>query len=606
MNGNAKQRVTLTNLSEPQQMRELNRQMSWIWDQLLGGLSLKALNSSARAVIDSKASYEDTDELRGRVEKLSTNVLQTQEEIQLKAEREELEETALAVKSAQSAANAALADVEALDQRVTQTEAELAVQADQIELRVTRTEHEEELSGKLDADEPSVGVVASGITITSEQVKITSEETLIAIPSESGEQMAAQFDENGLTAQKIYAPNVAAAYDGPANLYVSPNFTAEQMESGISRAGDAFRSLKEALAFLSYKTIPYGVTVYLQGNIVLYEDAALAGCVSGYGVTITGVSERHATLNGKLELRHCLGFFEIRYLDVNSAASANGVSATGNGGFVMIHDCVMTGSGSGYGLYTMDGAKMYAYGVQMYDYAYSAFAHMLSEMRLHNNAGNCRIGVNASRIYASGTEPCDKTTFDWTYWYMGELRNANCTVDQGSGGAAPTTTQTTSWTATATGSYKNGASQIRAEVAQGWYSGIGRILGCIWFDNTSLRSAISGKSVLNASLKLAMWKGVGRGTTVTVELAGTTAEAGASSASVYASYGAIGTAEPGETVELTLPTAAITALANGTINGLALYSSDTEAYKERSYSKNYAVFDGASGTTKPTVTVTYR
>lgn len=165
MNGNAKQRVTLTNLSEPQQMRELNRQMSWIWDQLLGGLSLKALNSSARAVIDSKASYEDTDELRGRVEKLSTNVLQTQEEIQLKAEREELEETALAVKSAQSAANAALADVEALDQRVTQTEAELAVQADQIELRVTRTEHEEELSGKLDADEPSVGVVASGITI---------------------------------------------------------------------------------------------------------------------------------------------------------------------------------------------------------------------------------------------------------------------------------------------------------------------------------------------------------------------------------------------------------------------------------------------------------
>lgn len=462
------------------------------------------------------------------------------------------------------------------------------------------------VSGKLDADEPSVGVVASGITITSEQVKITSEETLIAIPDENGEQMAAQFDENGLTAQKIYAPNVAAAYDGPANLYVSPNFTAEQMESGIIQAGDAFRSLKEALAFLSYKAIPYSVAVRLQSNIVLYEDAALAGCVSGYGVTITGVSGKHATLNGKLELRHCLGFFEIRYLDVNSAASANGVSATGNGGFVMIHDCVMTGSGSGYGLYTMDGAKMYAYGVQMYDYAYSAFAHMLSEMRLHNNAGNCRIGVNASRIYASGTEPCDKTTFDWTYWYMGELRNANCTVDQGSGGAAPTTTQTTSWTATATGSYKNGGSQIRAEVAQGWYSGIGRILGCIWFDNTSLRNAISGKSVLNASLKLAMWKGVGRGTTVTVELAGTTAEAGASSASVYASYGAIGTAEPGETVELTLPTAAVTALANGTINGLALYSSDTGAYKERSYSKNYAVFDGASGTTKPVVTVTYQ
>ena len=59
----AKQRTTLTNLSEPQQMRELNRQLSWIWDQLLGGLSMKSLSASARAVIDSKAGAEEVESL---------------------------------------------------------------------------------------------------------------------------------------------------------------------------------------------------------------------------------------------------------------------------------------------------------------------------------------------------------------------------------------------------------------------------------------------------------------------------------------------------------------------------------------------------------------
>ncbi len=58
-----KQRITLNNLSEPQQVRELNRQLSWIWDQLLGGLSMKSLNASARAVIDSKASGEEVESL---------------------------------------------------------------------------------------------------------------------------------------------------------------------------------------------------------------------------------------------------------------------------------------------------------------------------------------------------------------------------------------------------------------------------------------------------------------------------------------------------------------------------------------------------------------
>lgn len=59
MSSNSKQRITLTNLSEPQQMRELNRQLSWIWDQLLGGLPMKSLNEEARGVINMKLNSTD-------------------------------------------------------------------------------------------------------------------------------------------------------------------------------------------------------------------------------------------------------------------------------------------------------------------------------------------------------------------------------------------------------------------------------------------------------------------------------------------------------------------------------------------------------------------
>lgn len=462
------------------------------------------------------------------------------------------------------------------------------------------------VANKLDADAPSVGVVTSGITITSEQVKITSPETVIAIPDESGEQMAAQFDDAGLTAQKIYCPNVAVAYDGPRALYVNPNYTAEQIESGISQPGDAFRTLREALNALSNRMLYYGVVVNLASGMNEYGNVRLEGCISSFGVTINGIStSNHAVIHGRVSFAHCLGFVKMQKVDVQSAANTDGICPYGNGIFLEVANCVLTGSGSGSGLYPSDGAKMYVHDTQIYDYAYSVYAYMMVEMRMNNNAGNCRIGVDGSRIYASGTEPCDTTSFNWTYWNMGELRNASCTVDQGSGGTTPTTVETTSWTLSASGSYKAGGSRIRGEVAQGWYSGIGCIVGCMWFDNTSLRSAVSGRTVLNASLTLDMWKGVGRGTTVTVELAGTTAEAGASSVSVSQSYGVIGTAEPGEETEFTIPAAAVTALANGTINGLALYSSDTGAYKERSYSKNYAVFDGVDGD-KPVLKVTYQ
>lgn len=38
-------RKTITNLSEPQQIRELNRQLDWVWRQLLGKLDAKSFST---------------------------------------------------------------------------------------------------------------------------------------------------------------------------------------------------------------------------------------------------------------------------------------------------------------------------------------------------------------------------------------------------------------------------------------------------------------------------------------------------------------------------------------------------------------------------------
>ena len=147
-------------------------------------------------------------------------------------------------------------------------------------------------------------------------------------------------------------------------------------------------------------------------------------------------------------------------------------------------------------------------------------------------------------------------------------------------------------------------SKYRNDVAQGWYDSIGRIRGSMWFDNTSIRNAMRGRTVLSATIRLAMRSNVGRGTSVTVELSGTYSNSGASSVAVTTNYGVLGAANPGETVTFTLPVQAVNDLVNGTINGLMLYSSDTGAYKERDYSKNYAVFEGSGDV--PVLTIIYQ
>lgn len=138
-----------------------------------------------------------------------------------------------------------------------------------------------------------------------------------------------------------------------------------------------------------------------------------------------------------------------------------------------------------------------------------------------------------------------------------------------------------------------------------------RVRGCMWFDTETIRAELSGKTIVEAWLRLYAQKGVGRGVAVEVELYGTDMEyeTRAGMPALSAGYGLIGTAVPGETALLPIPVQAVEDLVLGVISGLMVYSSDDELHDGESYSRNYARFSGSTSgdeKTMPVLTVMYQ
>ena len=145
MSGNvnaSRQRLTLSNLTEPQQMRELNRQLEWIWAQLMGGLSKKSLSSGLQSVIDGKADGET-------VTSLTTRVEQTEEEIALKAASETVNALGERVANAETSivqnvnaitSKASQSDVNALGERVANAETSIVQNANSITSKASQSD----------------------------------------------------------------------------------------------------------------------------------------------------------------------------------------------------------------------------------------------------------------------------------------------------------------------------------------------------------------------------------------------------------------------------------------------------------------------------------
>lgn len=561
-------------------MKVLNDTLKVLWDKLLGNVDYKDFSSGAKKIIDSKASQTAVDEVTGKVTTLSTEVAQTQEEILLRATKEDLEEV----------------------------QAELTVTAEEIRLSV---------AGKLDADAPSVGVVTgSGVMINSNGVYVEGSE--IDLRTSDGDEYV-HISEAGVSASSITAPNVTPRYDGPSDLWVNPLYSSTQMEE---KPGARFRSLKDALAALSGKFVPYTVNVTVAAGATDYGDAALTGCIAPMGVGIWGESaSNRSVINGRVTISRCTGRIDFTYLDVRSAANTDGIFVDGS---VTVHvgNCNFSGSG-GSAVSTTNGAQVQVYSTSMRGYSYAIYAYLMSTVYSSGNNGNCDIAADCSIVYGSGYQPSSTTTLAPVETRGGLFRDGGCAVNQGSGGTAGVTLNTAEFVLTGSDTYspksddgwdygENIGPDRASEIYQGWYYGHGKLCGCMWFDNTSIRNTLNGRTIRSATLTLTAFNGeVGRGSSVEVVLAGTTtAYSGhTSSAPGVRTYtdGTLGTAAAKSRTTFTVPNEIVSDLVNGTINGLMLYSNDSGRHKDYDYSKNYHRFYGmdAAADRKPVLTVLY-
>lgn len=442
------------------------------------------------------------------------------------------------------------------------------------------------------------------------QVTITKERFNVNVPGEDGD---FELNETGgslpvLRSRHVEAPNLAYAYDGPAVITINPAATSEEIASG-----GVYRSLPEAFAALNNRQLAYDVTINVMGDSYGFEELyGVHG--SPNGLTINGNGH---TLTGRFRASNCSTNIMIDKLMIvyDSAYGKDYTANFDNCSHVNLNGCVINGSElAARGVWFAWATRAYLSDCEFYKITDSAIkAGDNVDLLVMNAKGNVPyfVWADGAVIKWAGTRPSGQ------YWEgLPSICNTNLsalTVNTGSSAESVTVT-TKSWPMlyadTYAGGYENSWNyQSHDDVMQGYTEHAGRIFGCIWFDNASIRAA-GITTVRRATIRLKAQTYVGRGVAVDVHLWGTATEyAGRSGApALTVDYGVIGTAAPGEITTISIPTRAAADLASGAINGLMLYSDDAALYKNRNYSQNYMRFDGGTSgdsSTRPELTVTY-
>lgn len=442
----------------------------------------------------------------------------------------------------------------------------------------------------------------SSVEITEKRVKIVSPETQIGIPAADGETMVAQFDENGLTAERVTAGNIAYRYDGPAALYVNPNADSAQMATGAY-----YRSLADACAAVSGRNLDRDVTIAVEGDS--YGSAVLYGICGRGSLTVYGNGRN---LTGEL----LIGRNTVDIVVDGLSATATGAAAAiqQGPGWMQWTRCKFVGtSGSSYGLRLDRHAAAFMFECELYNAEHllsvGTSADVVCNM-LKGGGGTNFLYGDGGNIKWYGTRPGGNLRIDHPSFTNPEDLSA-LAIDYGSAQPSVPAIQTASWDYLYSDSYARGWHPFTDDdddVRQGYNGQI--FHGVMWFDATAIRSTLSGRTINQVSLRLHMHTGVGRGVAVSVQLYGSDVSYDRTDSPVLlTSYGTIGKTSPGVVNEITIPTQVITDIVNGTIQALVLKSDDVTYYNGKKYSRNYARFSGSTSATAdtcPRLTVVYQ
>lgn len=407
----------------------------------------------------------------------------------------------------------------------------------------------------------------------------------------SGTEGDMHIDENGIssgtaTFETLNCPGVVKYYTGAASITLGAG-------SDVSVISNA----------LSNHMLTYDVTITLTGDV--NGALILKGLCGSGNVTIKGAG--HA-LNGYVLLSNNECRINVESLKIskttanlqcvnadrcvevkfyccifnanNAPSNAQGISTSYSSVFLQdcefynITDCAMSFS------YGTDALVLDCKGAAKYCFWYDGATLRVAGSR---PSGLCA-GGNPSFLL-----PADPSTI---------------TVNTGSATPTETPVTTESYTASVTGTYYPSGHWINDNTIRQGHEGTGsngrKDYGCMWFN----ASALTGKTIKSATLTIKRIAGKGRSSSVALKLWTTTltGKSGKPTDSLV-SFGEIGKIANGETSTFNVPTSSIGVIAAG--GGLVLYTEETTNKTGKTYSENYAHFEGVGGAA-PVLTVTYQ
>lgn len=395
--------------------------------------------------------------------------------------------------------------------------------------------------------------IGSSIELSKNRIKMMSEQTLIAIPkagSADGEEIVL-IDEDGLrttelTADEIHSDSVVGTVSGGS--YTPAN--AGEMQAILDRLKNRRLISNVHIQAANVTGGSFTATGISGGQLYIYGGTInklnLIYCATPVTVLETTFSNSEIALQlryAKAELKRCI---------INAGI---GIDAAYPGSDVIIESCTGTCSTLAY---VQAGAVMSAFGSSV-------------------PVGNVT-ATNGGEIYS---------TLEFT-----------------AAASAPSTTTVTTATLTASTARTWGGdwlstSTFGTAMYQGATGGGTLRRGCMWFPTT----AISGKTIVSATLTLKRVSGIGGGGAVTVGIYGTTATGASGTPAIGTKYAEISLAN-GATGSVDV-TAAVQALANGTIKGLMIYDGRTGTFDGKTYTYGYCKVYG-TGSGAPTLNVTYK
>lgn len=216
-----------------------------------------------------------------------------------------------------------------------------------------------------------------------------------------------------------------------------------------------------------------------------------------------------------------------------------------------------------------------------------------SRVMMRDNTGSCTQAVfsRCSQVVVEGTAPGGT--------YDGKTIDTTGATISGSG-TAPTT-QTKTLTSNLTGSYVSSGWISDNRIRQGYTSSRGRHRGYMRFDMSQIPT---GATITGLKLTLKRDSSFGVSSGVTIKAYGSTTNAKSGAPALSSSGYVIGSLAWGKSGTFDLPAGIVSGFASGSYKAIVLYSDDTSVIDGRTYSDNFAGFDGTDATA-PKLAVTY-